>query len=69
MQYSVLVIKTFRVNQLISRENQSLYDDAEQMGIFMIGQITYIINQDSGTEMLSFDMIGREHCVLCKSWD
>lgn len=27
----------------------------------MIGRITYIINQDSGTFMLSSDLIGREH--------
>ena len=34
MQYSVLVIKTFRVNQLISRENQSLYDDADDQNLY-----------------------------------
>ena len=34
-----------------------------QMEIYVIGRRTYIINQDSGTEMLSFDLIGREHCV------
>ena len=34
MQYSVLVIKTSRENQLISRENQSLYDDADDENLY-----------------------------------
>ena len=31
------------------------------MKIFLIGRITYIINRDLGTFILSFDLIGREH--------
>ena len=53
MQCSVFVINT-STQKIITMMMM-------QMRIFVIGRICYIINQDLGTLMLSFDLIGREH--------